>query len=230
MERAAASWGGALGVDAACVLQDRVVIVPAARDIGVLTLGRGCVVSAPDALHKRLAALPRDVLVDVHALAASFADLGGRPFRDGGTAALCYLEEAAFVAPALSCKVRPALVGDVAAVLAQCSSYDIEEAAVGRDDTVVVALTSDGAPAALATVEFWGSTIGHLGLLTAPVHRGAGYATAAAAEATRDVLARGLLPQWRAASGHAASLAIARRLGFVQRGRQSLVLLGGKSR
>ncbi len=225
LERAAEHWGGLLGVDPAFVADDNVVIVPSDGDIAVLALGSGCVVSAPVSLHDRLAALPRAVFGDVHALADSFADLGARPFRDVGTASLSYLEERDFVDVAPSRAVRPASPQDIAVVLAQCSADDIDEAAVGRDDSVVVAVTPAGAPAALATTEYWGAHVGHLGVLTAPGCRGSGYATAAAAGATRDVLTRGLLPQWRAAAGHAASLSIARRLGFVALGQQSLVLL-----
>ena len=226
LERAAEHWGQALGVDPPVVVQDGVVLLPSDGDIAVLALGRGCVVTAPVEIHERLAAVPRHVLTDVQELARSFADLGGRPFQEIGTAVLCYLERDDFVKPALPHPVRAAgAPGRSGAVLAQCAADDIDEAAVGQDEGVVVALTPYGKPAALAAVEFWGSTIGHLGVLTVPAYRGPGYGTAAAARASRDVLARGLLPPWRAALGHTPSLSIARRWGFVELGRQSLVLL-----
>jgi len=68
----------------------------------------------------------------------------------------------------------------------------------------------------------WPAGTAHLGILTAPDVRGRGLATRAAAAATADALAAGLLPQWRARVP--ASLRVAAKLGYRTLGRQFSVL------
>ena len=66
----------------------------------------------------------------------------------------------------------------------------------------------------------WPSEVGHLGVLVAPHARGAGFGMRLAAAATQRALQRGLHPQWRAATANVASRRIARRVGYVEVGRQ----------
>jgi RimJ/RimL family protein N-acetyltransferase len=64
----------------------------------------------------------------------------------------------------------------------------------------------------------WPARTAHLCVLTAPHARGRGRATRAAAAATADALAAGMLPQWRARTG--ASQRIAAKLGYRVLGEQ----------
>lgn len=70
--------------------------------------------------------------------------------------------------------------------------------------------------AALASYQIWGKQIAHIAVVTHPTFRGLGYATAAASRLTQMVLERTLVPQYRTLEANAPSMAIARRLGFVQ--------------
>lgn len=70
--------------------------------------------------------------------------------------------------------------------------------------------------AAVASCEVWGEHIAHISIIAQPAFRGRGYATTAVSELTRIVLARRLVPQYRTLEANQPSMAIARRLGFVQ--------------
>jgi predicted GNAT family acetyltransferase len=70
--------------------------------------------------------------------------------------------------------------------------------------------------AALASYQIWGEQIAHIAVVTHPAFRGQGYATTAVSGLTKTVLERTLIPQYRTLEGNAPSLAVARRLGFVQ--------------
>ena len=70
--------------------------------------------------------------------------------------------------------------------------------------------------AALASYRLWGEQIAHISIVTHPAFRRQGYATTAVSTLTEIVLARTLVPQYRTLEANAASLAVARRLGFVQ--------------
>ncbi len=67
---------------------------------------------------------------------------------------------------------------------------------------------------ALAGYKTWGCEIAHLSIVAAPGARGLGLATAAVACAAQHALDQGLLPQYRTLGSNAASLGIAKRLGF----------------
>jgi RimJ/RimL family protein N-acetyltransferase len=69
---------------------------------------------------------------------------------------------------------------------------------------------------AVASYKFWGEHIAHISIITHPAFRGRGYATTAVGELTRIVLERKLVPQYRTLEANEPSMAIARRLGFVQ--------------
>jgi RimJ/RimL family protein N-acetyltransferase len=69
--------------------------------------------------------------------------------------------------------------------------------------------------AALASYQIWGAQIAHISIVTHPALRGQGYATAGVSSLTQTILERTLVPQYRTLEGNAASMAIARRLGFV---------------
>jgi RimJ/RimL family protein N-acetyltransferase len=76
----------------------------------------------------------------------------------------------------------------------------------------------DGRIIAAAGWTPWPARTAHLCVLTAAAARGRGLATQAAAAATADALAAGMLPQWRARIG--ASQRIAAKLGYRVLGEQ----------
>ncbi len=67
--------------------------------------------------------------------------------------------------------------------------------------------------------------IAHLGVLTPPPFRRRGFGLLSAALATNEALDFGLVPQWRSRIENTASRRTAARLGFVEVGSQTTVLL-----
>ncbi|MEQ1700816.1 MAG: GNAT family N-acetyltransferase [Ilumatobacteraceae bacterium] len=109
----------------------------------------------------------------------------------------------------------------VRAVLADAT--DEERAECGLEDTtsgVFVSLADDGSPAAAAAWTVWPQDVAHVCVLAAATHRGTGAAFAASHAALIAAVAVGLLPQWRAAEGNLASIALAERLGLEYVGEQ----------
>lgn len=62
-----------------------------------------------------------------------------------------------------------------------------------------------------------------VGVLTAEAHRGRGYATLTCRHVVRACESRGLAPWWNTSAGNAASMTVARRLGFSRERRYELV-------
>jgi RimJ/RimL family protein N-acetyltransferase len=71
----------------------------------------------------------------------------------------------------------------------------------------------------------WEGILAQLGVLVPPALRRGGLGTLAGAMATNDALDSGLVPQWRCRPENAASLGLARRLGYEAVGTQTTVLL-----
>jgi ribosomal protein S18 acetylase RimI-like enzyme len=70
--------------------------------------------------------------------------------------------------------------------------------------------------AAVASYVVWGERIAHISIITHPDARQLGHATTAVSKLTRIVLERDLVPQYRTLEANHPSMAIGRRLGFVQ--------------
>jgi RimJ/RimL family protein N-acetyltransferase len=70
--------------------------------------------------------------------------------------------------------------------------------------------------AALAGYQLWGDHIAHIAIVTHPEFRRQGHATTAVSRLTEIVFERSLVPQYRTLEANTSSLAVARRLGFVQ--------------
>jgi GNAT superfamily N-acetyltransferase len=71
---------------------------------------------------------------------------------------------------------------------------------------------------ALASYKVWNERIAHISIITHPRHRGRGLGRAAVALAARHALSAGLVPQYRTLQANTASIAIAKRLGFIEYG------------
>jgi GNAT superfamily N-acetyltransferase len=77
---------------------------------------------------------------------------------------------------------------------------------------------------ALGGYQIWNENIAHLHVVTHPRHRNRGLGRAVVAAAAEHALGSGLLPQYRTLRDNAPSMAIARKLGFLDYG--SSVYLG----
>jgi GNAT superfamily N-acetyltransferase len=143
-----------------------------------------------------------------------------RPQQTRGPAELAYLPAGRDVGAAEG-------VGDIAEVaidaigawLASIPTEDVEESAVTRMERLLV-LQADGRIVGASGHVEWPADVAHLGVLIAPHARGAGFGARLAAAATRRALEHHLCPQWRAATWNVASRRIARRVGYVECGRQ----------
>jgi GNAT superfamily N-acetyltransferase len=88
------------------------------------------------------------------------------------------------------------------------------------DDDVPLFAAFDGSRelTALASYEVWDESIAHISIITHPLHRGRGFGRAAVALAAQHALAAGLVPQYRTLQANTASIAVAKRIGFVEYG------------
>jgi predicted GNAT family acetyltransferase len=80
----------------------------------------------------------------------------------------------------------------------------------------MVGVFEKGGLVALASYELWGGRIAHISIVSHPLWRGRGYAATAVSALAKIVLERGLVPQYRTLEANKPSMAVARRLGFVQ--------------
>ena len=119
--------------------------------------------------------------------------------------------------------VGPLEIGDgrVQAVFADATIAERNEAGIEHATSgVYVGGTAHDAPAALCGWRVWPQRIAHMSILVAVSQRGRGYGLTTAAAALDAASHAGLLPQWRAAHGNHASIALARRLGLELLGHQ----------
>ncbi len=103
---------------------------------------------------------------------------------------------------------------------AEVGLSDLEHRAILVDDA-----QAPPAPFAGAGYAIWSGILAHMGVLTAPDHRGQGHATYIAKVAVEEAMAAGLIPQWRARTDNTASIRTALSAGFVECGSQTSVLL-----
>lgn len=191
--------------------------------IWILCVGEHPLISLPPSLMGTLgeqaATWSRAVVADETALVAQLAPLEvrkivGPAFIGYGTAPQLELASAS-AARELTADDATA----IAALRARCSEEEWEHG--GSDIRHVPCFgTHDetGELCALAGYEVWDAKLAHISIVTAPERRHRGYATAAVASAAAHALAHDLYPQYRTLAANQASMAIARRLGFLQYG------------
>ncbi len=107
----------------------------------------------------------------------------------------------------------------------QCPPDDVTEVGLAAMTERFVLLDDREATTAGSGYDEWEGILAHVGVLVPPALRRTGLGTLAAAMATNDALDSGLVPQWRARIENAASLGLARRLGYEAVGTQTTVLL-----
>lgn len=92
-----------------------------------------------------------------------------------------------------------------------------EEAGI-EGDSQVFGLCVDERIVAVASYEHWSGRVAQLRVFCHPAYRRRGLAAEPLKAATSDALAGELLPQYRARDDNAASVALARRVGFAEYG------------
>ncbi len=97
------------------------------------------------------------------------------------------------------------------------------EASADEPSTARVGIVEDGALVAVASLQIWDDTVGHIGVYTHHDARGRGLAARTASAVIGDAITRGLVPQWRARLDNEPSVAVAAQLGCVPAGRQIFV-------
>jgi GNAT superfamily N-acetyltransferase len=108
--------------------------------------------------------------------------------------------------------------GDAAAVEAlkdACDPVEWEHGGSGLGVHPVAGVWRGGVLVALAGYHLWNRAIAPIAIVTHPLHRGRGHGAAAVSAITSEILARGLIPQYRTLASNTPSLGVAGRLGFV---------------
>jgi ribosomal protein S18 acetylase RimI-like enzyme len=198
----------------------------AGRRVGVVALGASTCVSLPPGAPASLLDLHRRDLD---------ADL-----TDPATVARVIGPVEAFLGPAVLAFLDPAVVdsGDdprvssvpaghqsVRRLAAACGHQDAEESGILAVDSPLAVCLVAGRVVAASGHQVWHGHLGHLSVLVDPAFRGRGLGRAVAARAVGEVVAAGLVPQWRVRTTLGASRQIARSLGFVELGRQATYTL-----
>lgn len=186
--------------------------------VGVVVLGGSCLVTTPDddtsaRLRRRLSDIAVGSMTDPEAL--------GRMLPLDGTlgpAALSYLDAADFRSPSVGSERVAPDDDDLAALLGAAGTDDAAESGLVEVTSPVFVVRDGTTIAAASGYRVWPGSVAHLGVLTAPAHRGRGLARTVAAAAVAHALSSGLLPQWRARP--AASQRVAEALGFRSLGSQ----------
>ncbi len=143
-------------------------------------------------------------------------DIGYPVERIVGPAFIGYTDATVFE-PASRVGVRALGRQDVpalAALRAVCTPLEWEHGGSQLEDRPVMGVYAEGRLVTVAGYQLWDVVIAHISVITHPQHRGRGYGRAAVSRLTEEVLAGGLVPQYRTLEANRSSVAIARVLGF----------------
>lgn len=227
-------WAGFLDVDVARLLEPGLTVV-AHRRFGdwegawVFRRDDACVVMAPARLVERLAEalspLPVDALQSTDVLATVF---GAEFDRTVGPAYQGHLEPRAFRPYRGSKTVRSLDASDAGALegLRLASEPEEWDAADIHPDAAFGCL-ADGALVAAASLNDWPPDAMIPGVVTHPAHRGRGYGAAVVSRVVAHALEQGTLALYQTLLENVASVALAKRLGYVQYATHVAVRLKG---
>ncbi|MEZ0492322.1 GNAT family N-acetyltransferase [Kineococcus sp. TBRC 1896] len=218
VERVLALWTGLAGPGASFrpgpalhpLVTDEALICPPGW-CGLVTIGDRHLSTAPDARRARALAQ------------APAGDRRGVATEALGPAHLAYLTGPPATGPSEPVHTDRR----VDALLAACSPADVDESGLADTTSPTFVVLREGAPVAAAGYQRWtaagGTAVAHLSVLTHPAFRRHGLARVVGAAATTHAHSHGLLCQWRARP--AASLRVARALGFTVLGSQLSLLI-----
>jgi hypothetical protein len=217
------AWARILGLpdDALTDPAERMVTRTSDELIMFVRLWQHEVLVGPSGFLDRVRGSSSDELADGSQLLAAGRSWGGRLL---GQATLAF-RDAYVVLEGLE---TVTVTDDPAAVLdleKACPPDDVAEVGLAEMSRALVTLDELDQPTAGAGFAEWEQIIGHLGVLTPPGFRRRGFGLLAAALATNEALDLGLVPQWRSRIENSASRRTAARLGFLEVGTQTTVLL-----
>ena len=116
--------------------------------------------------------------------------------------------------------------GELFANLRASSHADEWNESMSHDDWARVSgIVERGALSAVAAYEVWDDSLAHVAVFTAPPAWSRGQSTETASATVEHASASGYVPQWRVRVGNDASWRVAEKLGFVEAGRQTFVVL-----
>ncbi len=101
-----------------------------------------------------------------------------------------------------------------------CSESDLGESGLPEPGQAAAVFVVHGRAVASSWWDPWHESLAHVAVLVAPDWRGRGLAADVAAVAAEDAIGHGRVAQWRVRPAITASVATARRLGFVDLGFQ----------
>lgn len=220
-EHARRLWGTLAG-DETALAPGTVTVVSDSRGIcpdgwtGVVRLGDAYVIETGDADHQTISILRS--LDDPSDPAAISETL--HPEETLGPGYLAYLPDGVDVTPkAVAGQVEEVSTESVRAWLQSMPRDEVAESSVEDMDQLLVLRRGQSIMGVAGHLE-WPADIGHIGIFVTPEARGRGVGVSLGIAATRRVLRLGRHPQWRAAGWHDASRAVAKRIGYVDVGRQ----------
>jgi GNAT superfamily N-acetyltransferase len=192
--------------------------------VWMLVAGGAPVISMPldvfQILGERAAAWTAALISDEAGLLQELSGLSpGRVGKVIGPAPISYgSAQSLDLRDAARAVVVPSEAGSVAELKAACGEEWSDGGSEPAGQPLFGCIDEAGRLAALASYQLWAPTIAHLYVITHPSRRGRGLARAAVARAAQHALASGLLPQYRTLRANAASIAVAKRLGFTEYG------------
>lgn len=188
--------------------------------------GAGLVVSAPPEWVQVLARASQGLSFENLCEREALVSLGMPAGTVVGPTFLGYTDARHF-RPTPSLAVRRLERGDRSAfeeLREACDPEDWEQGG-GGFESPSVGWFEHGRILAVAHYEVWGGTIAHVGVVVDPGARGAGRGHGVVSAVTGLALAEGLVPQYRTLETNAASLTLARDLGYVAHARTVSVRL-----
>ena len=212
-------WATELGCPIEALRQPGISVVPRyQRGAFFLQIGHSLVFSVPELSMKRVEETVELTSAMECFDAAGIAELLGPSVTlILGPCPIGYLESTMLRVPEESTarRLMPKDAGAVEQLSAECGREAWEHGGVefGVHEAVFGAFT-DVRLVAAASFERWGNVIAHVGVVTAPGHRGMGFGKATAAAATQHALGVGLLPQWRTLASNHTAISVGKALGF----------------
>ncbi|MGI6664480.1 MAG: GNAT family N-acetyltransferase [Christensenellaceae bacterium] len=95
-----------------------------------------------------------------------------------------------------------------------CSADDWANSGIDENSIAVAVKYHGDKIVAAADYHMWGEAVAHIGIITHPAFRGKGYAKEALRAITREILQKGLLPQYRTLLANKAARNVAEAYGF----------------